>query len=256
MPQPAHLIACRIYSYGEFVEEAWTHLPSLGVRHIEMACPPAGELPEWKRRLADHGLQASSLHCACEIRTDDAVEKMKTQFDCFPELGTHICFTSVHAGDTPRDTVWERLRRIGDEAAARDVVVAMETHPDLVENAKKTLATMAAVNHSHIRVNFDTANIYYYNRGTTAVDELAGSADFVAAIHLKESTGAYQTHDFPTLGDGVVDFPAVFKLMDNRGFAGPYTIELEGSQGLQRDRAAQLKYVADSVDYLKRIGVM
>ena len=252
---PQHIIACRLSSYGHFMDEAWTHLPSIGVQHIEVYMPPADELPELRKKTADHGLQVSSFHCPCDIKQDGVVEDMGRQFDCFPEFDTRICFTSVHTGDTAREVVWERLRRIGDAAAARDVVVAMETHPDLVENARNARATMEAVNHPHIRVNFDTANVYYYNHNVTTVGELESTADFVASIHLKDTMGGYHSDDFPKLGDGVVDFPGVFALMDERGFAGPYTMELEGVTGAADLRQAQLQNVADSVAYLRSIGV-
>ncbi len=250
------LIACRIGSYGEYVEDGWAHLPSIGIRHVELMCPDAAELPDLQSKLADHGLAASSLHCVCDIKRDDVVDVLKPQFDRFPELGTNVCFTSVHAGDTPRETVWKRLREIGEAAAARDVVVAMETHPDLVENAENSRATMDAVDHPNLRVNFDTANIYYYNEGASAVDELRESAEFVASVHMKDSSGKYRTWDFPTLGQGVVDYPAVFQIMRDRNFAGPFTMELEGTEGVILNREERLKHVADSAEYLKAIGVL
>jgi inosose dehydratase len=181
---------------------------------------------------------------------------LKPQFDLFPELGTRICFTSVNAGDLPREIVWNRLREVGDAAAARNIVVAMETHPNLVENAKNSRITMDEVNHPNIRVNFDTANIYYYNEGINAVDELKESAEFVASVHLKDSSGKYRTWDFPVLGQGVVDFPAVFQTMSDRGFPGPFTMELEGTEGVKLDRDACLKHIADSAMHLKSIGVL
>jgi L-ribulose-5-phosphate 3-epimerase len=250
------LIACRLGSYGDFVDEAWAHLPTIGIRHIEILFPEKGERAELNRKLDDHGLQVSSMHCPCDIKKEGIVDELKPQFDFFQEWGTKICFTSVHAGETPREIVWDRLREIGDAAAARGITVAMETHPDLVENAKNSLDTMNAVSHSNIRVNFDTANIHYFNEGVTALDELEQSAEFVASIHLKDTTGGFHVHDFPTLGEGVVDYPGVFALMAKRGFTGPFTMELEGRAGLERGKDAQLEHVADSAAYLKSIGVL
>ena len=61
------LIACRIGSYGEFVEDAWTHLPSIGIRNVELMCPEPPDLSDLKTKLSDHGLAASSLHCVCDL---------------------------------------------------------------------------------------------------------------------------------------------------------------------------------------------
>ena len=254
MKSPNYLVACRIGSYGHYVDEAWTHLPSLGIRHIETKCPSDEELPVLKKKVVDHGMQVSSFHCPCDIKGEDVVGKMKSQFDCFAEFDTKVCFTSVHAGDTPRDLVWDRLREIGDAAAARDITVSMETHPDLVENSRNARTTMESVRHPNIRVNFDTANVYYYNQGISGIEELKQTAEFVGSIHLKDTTGEYRTTKFPTLGDGIVDFPAVFDLMGSRGFKGPFTIELEGHE--VRDKQGQLEHVANSIEYLRSIGAL
>jgi len=115
---------------------------------------------------------------------------------------------------------------------------------------------MKAVNHPNVRINFDTANIYFYNRNRTAVGELAKVIDYVASVHLKDTPGGFEEWTFPVLGTGVVDFPAVFKMLGSRGFVGPYTMELEGTQGVQRNEAEQLAYIADSAAYLRTIGVL
>ena len=65
-----------------------------------------------------------------------------------------------------------------------------------------------------------------------------------------------QPWDFPALGRGIVDYPKVFRLLRDHGFTGPYTLELEGTEDLTRTQEQQLEYVAESVGYLKSIGVM
>jgi len=249
-----NVIACRMASYGKYQDRAWSHLPQIGIRNVEMPVPAPDQRDAVKARLADHGLTATSLQAKCDIGGADAAEVMTPQLEACAEFGARICFLSVKAGDTERSEVWDRLRAIGDAAAKLDVTVVMETHPDLITNGDVARETMAAIDHPHVRVNFDTANIYFYNQNRTAVDELAKVIDFVAAVHLKDTTGGYQEWNFPTLGTGVVDFPAVFRLLGARGFTGPFTIELEGTKGVERDEAGQLQYVADSVAYLRRIG--
>jgi sugar phosphate isomerase/epimerase len=143
---------------------------------------------------------------------------------------------------------------MGDVAAGLGVTIVIETHPPLLTNGDLGRQTMEAINHPHVRINFDTANIYFYNENMTAVSELAKVIDYVASVHLKDTPGGYQEWNFPVLGTGVVDFPEIFKMLDDRGFAGPFTMELEGTQGVDFDEAGQLRYIADSVAYLRRIG--
>jgi len=251
-----NLIACRLASYGKYQDRGWSHLPEIGIRNVEIPAPAGGELEAIKRRLADHGLKATSLQARCDIGQAEAVEVMRPQLEACVTLGAGICFVSIKAGDTDRSLVCDRLRAIGDAARRLGVILVMETHPDLVTNGDVGRATMAAIHHPNVRINFDTANIYFYNEARTAVGELNKLIDYVGAIHLKDTTGGYQEWSFPALGTGVVDFPEVFRLLNARGFTGPFTIELEGTKGRERSEAEQLQYVADSVAYLRGIGAL
>ena len=94
----------------------------------------------------------------------------------------------------------------------------------------------------------------YHRRDVTAEGELAKVIDYVASVHLKDTTGGYECWDFPALGAGVVDFPKVLSMLADRQFAGPLTMELEGTEGVKLDEDAQLKYVEDSAAYLRGIG--
>lgn len=251
-----NLIACRLATYGDYQDRAWTHLPEIGVRNIEMPVPAPGDWQAIKKKLADHGLRATSLQSRCDITQPDAADVMRPQIEACVYYGAKICFLSAKAGNTDRAVVRERLRAIGDVAASHGVTVALETHPDLVTNGRVGAQTMELVQHPNVRINFDTANVYFYNRNVTAVSELEKLLPHVAAVHLKDTPGGFEEWNFPALGTGVVDVPAVFKMLNARGFTGPFTMELEGTKGIERNEAEQLAYIADSVAYLRRIGVL
>jgi inosose dehydratase len=142
---------------------------------------------------------------------------------------------------------------MGDIAAQLGVKVAMETHPDLITNGDVASQTMRAIAHPNVGINFDTANIYYYNEGTDSVTELRKVLDHVFSVHLKDTNGKPRTWYFPTLGQGVVDFPAIFQLLLDRGFRGPFTMELEGIEGENLTEEQQLQRVAQSFDYARGI---
>lgn len=252
----SHLIACRVASYGNYQDRAWSHLPEIGIRNVEIPVPAADELDGVKTRLSDHGLTATSLQARCDIGQADAADVMRAQLETCAAMNVKFCFVSIKAGETDRSLVWDRLRAIGDDAEPLDVTVVMETHPDLVTNGDEGAETMRAIDHPRVRINFDTGNIYFYNQNRTAVDELRKVIGFVDAVHLKDSGGTYQEWNFPTLGTGVVDLPGVFRLLDQRGFTGPCTMELEGTRGKDRNEAEQLAYIADSVSYLREIGAL
>jgi inosose dehydratase len=252
----ANVIACRILSYGKYQHRAWTHLPQIGVRHVEMPIPPSERKAEVKKQLSDNGLRVTTLQSLCDVTLPNAVEIMRPQLEACVDFGANYCFLSAKAKDTDKSIIYNRLRQMGDVARSLGVVVVVETHPDLVTNGDVGRETMQAVDHPNIRINFDTANLYFYNHGVTAVGELAKVIDYVASVHLKESTGKFEEWVFPVLGTGVVDFPEVFRMLNERGFGGPFTMELEGTKGVEFDEPGQLKYIADSAAYLRRIGVL
>jgi len=249
-----NLLACRLSSYGRYQDAAWSHLPSLGVYHIEIPLPEPGQIDELRDKLRASGLAVSSVQGNCDVAAEDVAEQMARQFDLCRELGADRCFVSVKAGPLDLELVYARLRAVGDEADKRDITVLLETHPDLVTNGHVGRRTMQAVDHPRIRVNFDTANVYYYNEDVDGIEELRQVADYVEGVHLKDTNGKFRTWYFPTLGDGIVDFPAVFSILNARGFHGPFTMELEGIEGVELDEEQTKQHVADSVAYLRRTG--
>ena len=94
------------------------------------------------------------------------------------------------------------------------------------------LSLMSDVDHPQVRLNFDTGNIAYYNRGVDPCDELDKVKHLVRNVHLKDNRGGFEDWYFPALGDGgKVDFVRVREILDGVGFGGPYTIEIEGIGG-------------------------
>ena len=88
------------------------------------------------------------------------------------------------------------------------------------------------VDHPHVRLNFDTGNIGYYNQDMDPCDELDKVKHLVRNVHVKDNRGGFEEWYFPAVGDGgKVDFVRVRQILDGVGFAGPYTIEIEGIGG-------------------------
>jgi len=250
---PGSWIACRPASYAPYEHVAFEHLASLGIRYVELPLPvedPATLIEKLRR----FGLQASSVQGFCDVTRDDTDGQIESQVPAIQALNARYLLVSVQAGGTPRELVWQRLRQAGDVAARFDVTICLETHPDLVTNSDIGLETMAAVNHPNVRINFDTANLYFYNRGIDAVAELRRLVPFVASLHLKDTDGGHRHWHFPALGRGIVDFRAIFEVLDSSGFAGPCTLEIEGIEGETRTERLVCDRIAESVGFLRGLG--
>ncbi len=250
-----NLIACNLNSYRQYRDGAFEHLARIGLTHVEIPCPEPEDGDAVQRELDGFGLRASSLIIRCEMHADDVVQRFAHSLNTVAEMGVGLVFTSVKTGGVDRDFVYGRLQDIGDAAAERGIVVAMETHPDLVTNADVALETMRGVNHPNIGINFDTANVHYYNEGVDSVEQFRKVSHAVAAVHLKDTNGAFQTWHFPALGEGIVDFPSIFEIFASHGRNGPYTLELEGIQGESLTRREVEQRVEQSMDYLRARGL-
>ena len=150
------------------------------------------------------------------------------------------------------------LRDIGDFSAGLGVTVALETHRGPTQNATAMLELMRDVNHDHIRLNFDTGNLAYYNAGVNVVSELKQVAHLVKNVHVKDNRGRLEDWYFPAVGDGgAVDFIAVRETLDAVGFRGAYTIEIEGIGGEPEPSPEErLNRITRSVNHLRQCGYM
>jgi len=227
-----NIIACRTGSYGKFEAIALSHLAQVGLKHVEMLVPEAAKLAAAQADLAQHGLSASSLHGKCDVQSATCAAEVEAQMPAFKALGTRYMFVSCKAGEVPLDTVYGRLREAGQVA----------------------LTTMRGVNHPNVRINYDTANIYFYNEGVDGVAELRKCLEYVGALHLKETNGKYRSWHFPALGRGVVKFPEIFALLDKANFGGPCTLEVEGIEGEEQTERRVCDRIAESVGYLRGLG--
>jgi sugar phosphate isomerase/epimerase len=251
-----NLLACRPASYRQYEHLAFAHLAEIGVKHVELEIPPADKIAETLDALKQHGISVSSTQAALNIHNPNIAREFASVAEATRKMGAKHIFVSVKAEDMDRDVAYGRLRAVGETCARHDVTVVMETHPDLITNGDVARRTMEGVDHPNIRVNWDTANVYYYNEGVDGVEDMRKVIDFIGAVHLKDTNGGYRTWYFPALGEGVVDFPRVYRELNAKGFHGPFTMELEGIDGENLTEEGAKERVATSVRYLRGIGVL
>lgn len=252
------MLSCKPSSYGPYALHAFEHLASLGVHHLEVDLEQerlAAELMD------EFGLKAASVVGKFPSEVLGDLQALRgsagDQADRAVALGTKVVFASVDPGSLPEVAWVEALRVVGDEFEARGVTLSIETHPPLAFNGQEAARTLQLVDHPRVKLNFDTANVYYYNEGPVdALQELSHVVDDVASVHLKDTDGGYHSWHFPALGDGVVDFPGVFAALNAAGFHGPFTLEIEGVEGETPTLELVKGRVEASVEYLRLEGLV
>ncbi|MBN1393600.1 MAG: sugar phosphate isomerase/epimerase [Pirellulales bacterium] len=247
-------LAFRMANYGKFAAQGWSHLPALGVNYVFLDVPAAEDFSLLNKRLADCRLRPLVLRGNTDLGRESSVDELASQSAVCEKLGVKFMFISPKHAGVGKEAAYQRLRRAGEAAKKHGVTIVLETHPDLGTNADAHLETMRRIDHPNVRVNFDTGNVTFYNRGADAVAELKKIIDYVAAVELKDHNGKYMDWNFPALGKGVVDFPAVLNVLEEHGYRGPITIEVEGVKGVEMDEAETKRYIAESISYIKSLG--
>ncbi|HEV3121480.1 MAG TPA: sugar phosphate isomerase/epimerase family protein [Isosphaeraceae bacterium] len=250
------ILSCFTNCYGPAgVWSAVEQIRATGIDHLELALrghnfgglviPESAVVTEkaddptaerFSNHLAQHGVHVSGCNVGgADMRTVEGLELTERRIRFAHRwfgVSVVVSGASQPADAEERRTVIAHLRRLGEMAATLGVTVALETHKGPTENAQAMLQLMSDVDHPQIRLNFDTGNIAYYNRGADPVAELERVANLVRNVHLKDNRGGFEDWFFPALGaGGSVNFRRVREVLDTVGFTGPYTIELEGIGG-------------------------
>jgi len=276
------IVSCYTNCYGaEGVWGAVERIRDAGLDHLELALRPHNlgglVIPEsavlteasdddtvrrFLDQLARHDLRVSGCNIGgADVGTTAGAEltERRIRFAArWFQASICICGAGQPANPAQFQTVVAHLRRLGDVAAEVGSTLALETHKGPTQNAEAMLALMAAVDHPHVRLNFDTGNLAYYNPGSDPAAELAKVRDLVRNVHLKDNRGQFEDWYFPALGDGgAVDFVRIRQLLDDVGFQGPYTIEIEGIGG-EPEPGPELRHerVVRSVRFLEQCGYL
>lgn len=272
------LIACHTNSYGHLGgTAAIENVRSAGLESVEIPIrtagfqsrrndPPLvttesslGELAALERLLERNSVSVTSFTCIAGNPADPVnLAVMQRKLDLASHFGVKFVVADAGAAnnDGEREAVYASLRTIGDHAGRLGITVCFETHRGLCVNHREMLRTMADLAHPHLRLNFDTANILYYNDNVHGEVALAKCCHLVKHVHLKDTPGNFGEWNFPALGrGGGVNFLRVYQIMRDCGFKGPYSIEIEGV-GEEGDLtlAEYHERVVESVAFLRSLG--
>jgi L-ribulose-5-phosphate 3-epimerase len=151
-------------------------------------------------------------------------------------------------GDTDRDVKWARLvdalRTLGDGAREHGVTICVENHFNtMTDTAAHTAALVREVDHPHVRVLYDQANLGFIQaegwedalrlcRGTIAyvhVKDFVFKGDhrtFVAGdvSHVEEDVRIVRSR---VVGEGVLPWPDILGALRASGYDGVLSLEYE-----------------------------
>jgi len=223
------------HTYGH--EEALAGIAGAGFEHVELTAVPGWTEhvdldadPADVRRLLDrYGLSPVSLSAHSDLTTAEGLEHGIKGIRWAADFGIPIVNTAVgghQSADENESAFLDNVGALADEADRAGVVVGLEIHGDIMASGAVTLPLIEKIGRDSIKINYDTANVVYYS-GDDAVDDLPKVVDEVVHVHLKDTSGGKGVWDFGAIGSGRVDFGGVVRILEDAGYEGPYSVELE-----------------------------
>ncbi|GAB4147493.1 MAG: hypothetical protein Tsb009_20710 [Planctomycetaceae bacterium] len=272
------LVSCFTNSYGRFgAQAAIENIRAAGLEYIELPIRTAGaqsifgdeplittdstdeDIHRVQDLLAEHDVKLSSCNVTSGNPLDDEVlQIIKRKLEIATRFGVSLVVGGAGEAfdETSLETLYDHLRQIGDFAGERGITYCFETHPGICVHHRGMLETMQALDHPHLKLNFDTGNILYYNENIEVEIALAKVCPYVRHVHLKDSMGEPGKWYFPALGrGGAVNFLTVYETLRDCGFSGPYSLELEGIEGEGDLPLEQYQErIVQSVEHLRDCG--
>ncbi|MCC6792749.1 MAG: sugar phosphate isomerase/epimerase [Thermomicrobiales bacterium] len=256
------------HSYS--LDEALSGLARAGFKSIELTSVPgwtehvrrdagAEEIAAVKDALNHYGLTAVSLAGHSDLVSESGVAEFRKALNIAQKLGISYVTTSSGGHDASsggsleeqRNHFMAHIRPLADEAAAAGITICLETHGGLLASGVIAKKLIQDIGKENIGINYDPGNAIFYG-AVVPEDDIQESADYVRHMHCKDQIGGPGVWNFPTVGTGEVNFPAIFAALDKAGFSGPVSIEIEFTGEPWPALADVDKAVADSYTYVRQ----
>lgn len=215
-------IAAAGFKYVELsAVEGWTE-------HVPLDAS-AGDVADLKARLARLGLTPLSLSGHSDLTTAHGLEVGRKAIELCNRLGIPLMNTAIgghYSEDENKDAFMNNVHELADYAALHHITVGLEVHGDIMASGALSVLLMQEIGRANVGINYDTANCIFYG-GVQAVDDLRVTAPYLVHVHLKDKIGGKKEWNFPAIGEGEVDFAAIFALLEEIGYSGPLSVEIE-----------------------------
>lgn len=155
-----------------------------------------------------------------------------------PFLTLHAGFID-HSDPAYARKFYDRIRTFGDIAADNGIDFLMETGQETGDDLQHFLEEL---NHDHVFLNLDPANLILYNKDTP-LSALPKLAPWIRHVHAKDAV-----HTQPgtwgievAWGDGEVNVFAFMKKLEELGYTGPIAVEREAGATRMSDIARAVR---------------
>ena len=164
------------------------------------------------------------------------------------DVVTHMGFIPENPNDPQFPLFCDAVRRVAEHLKKNGQNLLFETGQETPVTMLRCFETVGTDN---LKVNLDTANVILYGKANP-VDALDVFGRYVAGIHAKDGFYPVNGRELGAearIGDGKVDFPALFRKLRELGYDAYVTIEreIDGEQQSEDIRYAK-KYLENIIN--------
>ena len=264
--------------HGFSADEALEGIAAAGFRYVEIAALRGWTehiLPEWPREEIERvkqkakalGLEIIAMSGHCDLSDPCRLDAFRANMRLARELGCGwIISTTGETDFTPgpggtEDRLIANLRALLPDLEACDLRLGIEVHGAHYGTGEAACRLAKAVDSPRIGVCYDAANAVFWS-GVDPRADLRACLEGMNCCHLKDKIGGKGVWNFPALGGGELPLPELMQTMEDDGFEGPFSIEIEFTEAfsLREKRAEDLAYanrlVRESWDWLHAQGLI
>ena len=238
-----NILAGHTNSYHTYsLDDALEGIAAAGFKYVELSAVVGWtehvpidatdeQIAEIKGKLEKLGLTASALSGHSDLTTAEGVEIGKKAVDLCTKLGISLMNTAIgghYSEDEDKDAFMSYIHELADYAAEQGVTIGLEVHGDIMASGALSIPLIEEIGRDNVGINYDTANCVFYG-DVQAVDDIGATVPYLVHVHLKDKRGGKGVWDFPGVGEGEVDFAGILKVLEEKGYTGPMSVEIEFS---------------------------
>ncbi|MDD3840398.1 MAG: sugar phosphate isomerase/epimerase [Clostridia bacterium] len=255
--------------HGFSLDEALNGISKAGFKYVELAAVKGytehvgwemtdDELQKVKDKLDDYGLMAIAVSGHSSLLEEDGIELFIKNIELAGRLGCKYIVTSTGEAHGDESVVEDdsalvnTLKDLAEKCKENGVKLVIETHGNNYGNGEVLYNLLSKVDSEYVGINYDTANAIFYGN-VEPEEDILKCKEKLYYIHLKDKLGERQEWNFPAVGKGYIDFKKIFKNIEQTGYQGPLSVEVEftseGPGSLENVDQA----VKDSYEYIQTL---
>lgn len=262
--------------HGFTLEQALSGISRAGFGYVELSAVRGWTehvMPDMSKEEKNHarsllqkyGLTPIGLSGHCNLMDEARLADFERNIELAAEFGCKYVVSSTGEAHFGKDEVFTddglvaNIKKVIPALEKHGLMMVLEIHGEH-NTGEKMFALTQKVNSPLVAINYDTANVFFFG-GNLPTDDVKTCVAGVSYVHLKDKIGPQKEWNFPGTGNGELPLAAFMDYMDQQGYKGPYSIEIEYTQDYcmrDKDRPGDIdvadKEMADSYAYLKKLG--